>query len=396
MSAWQERAKKVWSQGFPGTNSKRSTQYPKNAPDFLSRASGPYVWDINGKRYIDFVGALGTIILGYNHPKVNDAVVNQLYTGYVSGTFPHPIEIECAEMIQSLFPACEKIRFFKNGDDATRAAVRIARAHTDQSYVMSENYHGSSDLWTSLTPPALGVKETFHIGHFKKDSWLSKGSEACYIDEPIVFDPSETRKEEITSRLNYCQEKGTVVIFDEIITGCRVPKLSVHKWWNLKPDLVCLGKAIANGFPLSVVGGKKEIMDSKEYFLSTTFSSEAVSLAACKATLTELKLKNMEDLWFYANRFQTRFNELCKSIGVEIKGYGTRGSMDLTKPEVALFCQESLKAGILFGKAFFFNFSHMEASFDEYLFNILSDIVRKIELKQVSLEGELPKQPFVR
>lgn len=384
-----DRGRKVWAQGFCGTNSKRPTQYTANAPQFLNKAQGVYVWDTDGKKYIDFVGALGSIILGHNHPKVIEAVHAQLKTGYVSGTFPHPIEIETSELIQDMFPACEKIRFMKNGDDATRAAVRIARTINQEGngIVISEGYHGASDMWTSLTPPHLGVKDSFLI----TQNYPPNLNPEIFITEPVLFDISEERKKLITHKLTQ-----HITIFDEIITGCRVPSLSVHKWWNLKPDIVCLGKAIANGFPLSVVGGKKEIMDAKEYFISTTFSGEAVSLAACKATLTELRLKNINDLFFYANRFQDKFNALCGDLGVEIKGYGTRGSMDLTKPEVALFCQEALKAGIIFGKAFFFNFAHMEEEIENVVFPLLQDIVNNIRLGKVKYEGQLPNTPFVR
>lgn len=388
-SKWSKRGENVWAQGYCGTNSKRPTQYPANAPTFFSRAQGPYVWDVDGKRYVDFVGALGAIILGHDHPKVTEAICKQLSTGYISGSLPHPIEIETAEMIQEMFPACEKIRFLKNGDDATRAAVRIARSlHSDgNGTVLSEGYHGSSDIWTQLTPPAIGVKDNFRI----TDRYPPDHNPEILITEPVALDISDERKKLLSKKLSQ-----HITIFDEIITGCRVPELSVHKWWGLQPDIVCLGKAIANGFPLSVVGGKKEIMDAKEYFISTTFSGEAVSLAACKATLTELKTKSMKDLWYYANRFQTKFNELCGEIGVTIQGYGTRGKMDLTDPKVALFCQEACKAGLFFGKAFFYNFSHMESSVEDLVFNLLNDIVTQIRLGKCKYEGELPQKPFVR
>lgn len=393
-----ERGKKVWAQGFTGTNSKRFTQYPANAPRFLTKAQGHHVWDESGNQYIDFVGALGTIILGHNHPKVKEAVEAQLNTGYISGTFPHPIEIETAQLIQDMFPACEKVRFLKNGDDATRAAVRIARAYTEKDRILSEGYHGSSDLWTSLTPPAVGVVDHFKITKAPNDhgQYVTTNDHAAYITEAVSLDASEQHKKVLQVQTGFIQQNNVLVIFDEIITGCRVPSYSVHKWWDLKPDLVCLGKAIANGFPLSVVGGKKEIMDAKEYFISTTFSGEAVSLAACKATLTELRSKNIEELWFYANRFQDKFNEICKDIGVSIKGYGTRGSMDLTDPKVALFCQEALKAGLLFGKAFFYNFSHMENHIEDFVFYLISDIVSNIKSGKAKYEGALPVKPFVR
>lgn len=387
-----ERAKRVWAQGWPGCNSKRSSQQVSNAPQFLVKAQGPYVWDNTGKKYIDFIGSLGTIILGHNHPKVTEAVQVQLSTGLVIGSMPSVLEIETAELIQEIFPAMERVRFLANGSDATDAAVRIARAHTDKDKVLSYDYHGSTDLWVSLTPPAFGVKDNFKI-------YQSDGIEtntACVILEPITLDVSEKQKDYLYHWSKVCEQEKSMLVFDEIITGCRVPSLSVHKWWNLKPDLVALGKAIGNGYPISCIGGKKEVMNSKEYFISKTHSGNTIALAACKATLTELKLKNSEELFFYAQRFQNKFNEICKNIGVSIQGYGTRGSMDLTNPKVALFCQEALKAGMLFGKAFFFNFSHLENHIEDYIFDLIFDIVSSIQSGKVSYEGDLPIKPFVR
>lgn len=122
-----ERGKKVWAQGFCGTNSKRPTQNVSNAPQFLVKAQGPYVWDNNGKKYVDFIGALGAIILGHNHPKVSEAVMAQMNTGYVSGSMPSVVEIELGELIQEML-GLERIRFLCNGADCTEASLRIARA----------------------------------------------------------------------------------------------------------------------------------------------------------------------------------------------------------------------------------------------------------------------------
>lgn len=263
--------------------------------------------------------------------------------------------------------------------------------------ILSDGYHSSGDEFTSLTPPALGVPPHDFIKPLPDHYTNEEFSEAwAVIVEPIKLDVTDSRKAWLVKLREDCTKYGVVLIFDEIITGLRVPKYSVANWWGIKPDISTFGKACANGFSTSFVGGKKEIMDGSEYFISKTHSGNAINLAACKATLTELKQKNMENLFYYANKFQDKFNEVCQPIGVSIKGYGTRGSMDLTDPKVALFCQEACKAGLLFGKAFFFNFSHMEHEMENYCFDLICDIVVKITSGKCKLEGELPQTPFVR
>lgn len=390
------RQNRVLAQNATGTNSRRHTQYPQGYPTHLIRSQDCYVYDIDEHRYVDFVGGLGVTILGYNHPKVTEAVKKQLSTGYITASLPHPIEIQTAELITEMFPGMEKVRFGKNGVDATDAAVRIARSYTKKEWIISEGYHGSTDLWVSLTPPALGVVDTFKITNNIPNSTQRKQlGVAAFITEPVSLDCSESRKTQLQAHIQNCKNEKTIVIFDEIVTGCRMQHLSVAKTWGLDPDMMCLGKAIANGFPLSVVGGKKEIMDHGEYFISKTFACEAISLAACHATLTELKKKNMKDLWYYANRFQQKFNEIGKEIGVEIKGYGTRGAMNLDDYNTALFVQLAAKAGLLFGRAFFYTFSHMESRIEEYVFNMIFDIVHQIK-NGAKLDGDIPTSLFKR
>lgn len=128
MQQWHNRGSLCLAQGETGTNSRRASQFVKGVyPTHLERGQACYVWDWEGQRYIDFIGGLGSIILGYNHPKVTEAVTAQLQTGYVTGSLPSTLEVEVAELIQRLFPV-ERVRFLKNGDDATTGAVRIARA----------------------------------------------------------------------------------------------------------------------------------------------------------------------------------------------------------------------------------------------------------------------------
>lgn len=380
------RSRKVLAQGETGTNSKRPSQFIEGIyPTHVAKGDRCYLYDLSGKRYLDFISGLGTNLLGYSHPKIVEAVVSQLKKGGPSYSLPHHLEVEVAEMITDLIPHMEKMRFLKTGNEATLAAVRIARALNGKKMIINEGYHGHGDLWTSLTPPALGIKDQFNIMTIAD----VKQNE---ITEPVMMDMTSSRKE----YLKLVRERCNVLIFDEIVTGFRVPKYTVSQYWEIIPNLTCLGKAIANGFPLSVVGGKKEIMDCGEYFISSTFSGETLSLAACKATIEELKQKSLDDLYFYANRIQDKFNEICKPIGTKLQGYGTRAMLNTEHENTWLVMQEMCKSGVLLGKAWFYGFSHMEEEIEESFLNLLTDCVNKISLGKVKLEGKPPKETFKR
>lgn len=392
---YQARAENILAQGSTGTNSRRPDQYVKGVyPTHFMRASGCNVWDPDGNKYIDFIGGLGSVILGYNDVRVNEAVRSQIASGLVTGSMPSYLEVEVGEMMADMFNV-DRVRFLKTGSEACSAAVRIARAKSNRDIVISEGYHGHHDIFTSMTEPAIGVKDSFKIIH-QRQKRITSSSVAAYITEPITLHDTDANRRTMKEKMDDFQRDGVMVIFDEVITGCRVPQGSVGKYWDVWPDISVFGKAIANGYPLAVVGGKQEVMNCGEYFISSTFSSEAVSLAACRATLQELQKLSIQDLCFYAKRFQEQFNNICGGIGVFIEGYGTRGMMNLTNYNTALFCQEACKAGLLFGKAFFYTFAHMEADFEEVVFNIITDIVRRIELGDCSLEGQLPVETFKR
>ena len=288
----------------------------------------------------------------------------------------------------------DKVRFFRNGDDSTMAAVRIARAFTNRSTIISDGYHGRSDMWVSLTPPAIGVKDTFDIQPYSDNL---PETPAAYIFEGLTLSDSETEIQSIKSKIHTLREKNACIISDEIVTGTRVLNWTANQTHDYQADLICLGKGIANGFPISAIAGKANILDCNEYFLSSTFGGETVSLVACKATLEQIRQRSLKDLTFYAKRFLTNLNTILKPINLEIKGYGTRGMFPATQLEGALFMQEAAKAGILFGKAFFYNFSHMEvAGLEDQVLNLSTEIVSRIRRGEVKLEGKMPQETFKR
>ena len=191
-----------------------------------------------------------------------------------------------------------------------------------------------------------------------------------------------------------CTTNSTLLIFDEIITGARFSQFSVARASGVTPDIICLGKAIAGGMPLSLVGGSAAVMNTENaYFVSSTFAGEIASLAACREVMKMLKGRgqwDIEALWSKGQEFLEGFNSI--SPLVQIHGYPTRGAFVGQPVQKALFFQEACKSGILFGPSWFFNFQL--AAHTDVVLNTCKDILGRVARGEVDLEGELPKSPF--
>lgn len=371
------------------TNSKRPTCFVKGVyPTHLERSRGCYVWDHNGNQYIDFIAGLGSSILGYANEEVSQAIVQQLKKG-TTFSLATELEVEAAEKVKECFPWVEKVRFLKTGTEACLAAVKIARTYSGYDHIYSDGYHGWSDEFTSLTPPALGVPRDLRT--ITKGDFPPAGT-AGVIIEPVNLEASPARTERLKEIRKRCDETKTPLIFDEIITGFRYPKFGACNQTGIEPDLICLGKAIANGMPLAVVAGKGKIMECDEYFVSSTFAGETLSLAAAIKTMSLLQTKyDLNDLWDKGAQFLYKFNSIWPD-GVWIEGYPTRGVFKGDLMNRALFMQESCKAGMLFGPSFFFNFSHIDVM--DTVLSSCQSILGRIKTGSVTLEGELPQAPF--
>lgn len=391
-STWQNRAELAIAHGAL-TNSKRPECLVKGVyPTHLKEGQGAIVTDSAGKRYIDFICGLGSCILGHGDGEVANAISQRALKG-TSLSLGSEIEVEAAEKVKELFPFIDLVRFLKTGTDACVAALRIARTYRGMGKVLTEGYHGWSDEFVSLTPPALGVYSSHSIEKFNELSQIDDQT-AAVILEPVSTDATPARRKYLGALRARCDETGALLIFDEVITGFRWPKFSVANEWGVIPDLICLGKAMANGMPISVVGGKTKVMNSGEYFVSSTFAGETCSLAAAIKTMTLLQTKySLERLWDNAGQFQKQFNTLYPEE-IWIEGYGTRGvfrGSDLTK---ALFWQEAVKGGLLFGPSFFFSFAHIPLA--PSVLNACQDILTRIKTGSVKLEGDMPKTPFAQ
>jgi len=280
------------------TFSKSRTQYPVGiSPLYLDRGKGAYVWDLDGNKYLDLVNGLASITIGYGDKEIESAVRKQLKKG-VSLSLPGVLEAEVSELIVEMVPSAEMVRFGKNGTDATSAAIRLARAYTGRDHVAVCGYHGWQDWYIGSTTRNKGVPETVsalthkfeynNIESLKRIVSENKDKIAAVIMEPMNVEfPLPGYLEEIKS---ITHKAGALLVFDETITGFRFSNGGAQEYFNVIPDLSTFGKGMANGFPLSAVVGRRDVMlEMEEIFFSGTFGGELLSLAAAKVVLNRYR-----------------------------------------------------------------------------------------------------------
>jgi glutamate-1-semialdehyde 2,1-aminomutase len=281
--------------GFTSTGSKRPDALfgPDAGPDAplrLARAEGCRVWDDQGREYVDYVMALGAVALGYGHPAVNKAARQAISAGVV-GPLPPVQEEELAEALAVHIPWLERVRFLKTGAEAVAAAVRLARVATGRDYVLGCGYHGWLD-WCQGGVDGIpaGVRSLFAELPFNdvprtREMIRERGRDlAAVVVEPVVV--TEPQREWLDALRAETARVGAVLVFDEIKTAFRLAVGGAAERYGVRPDLVVLGKALANGFPLSAVGGRAELMaGAARTWISSTLATEGVALAAARATL---------------------------------------------------------------------------------------------------------------
>jgi len=281
------------------TFSKSYVQFPGDSPLFLSHGDGAYAYDVDGNEYVDLVGGLLPVILGYRDPDVDAAVRRQLDSG-VTFSLATELEWQLATRIQGHLPSAEKVRFGKNGSDVTTVAVRLARAFTGRDLVLSRGYHGWGDSFSGdFGDRGIGVPDDVRALTWQMPAndiervikQVKTNNFACAIVEP------EEDPEFLQALRDVCDETGTVLIFDEIITWPRWGMGGAQGHFGIKPDLTTLSKAMANGMPISAICGRSDIMRLLEppdnIFYSGTFQGEALSIAAAIACIDKLERENV-------------------------------------------------------------------------------------------------------
>jgi glutamate-1-semialdehyde 2,1-aminomutase len=289
--------------GFTSTGSKRPEtlfgSHDPTLPSRMTRSAGCHVWDERGREYIDYIMGLGAVALGYGHQDVIRAAAAAMENGVVGPLAP-VLEEEVAATLCQLIPWIDRVRFLKTGAEAMAAAVRLARVHTGRDQVLGCGYHG----WLDWCQGAAGVPHAirslygelpFNDPERARELIRATGGRlAAVVFEPVVVtEPSQdwlrVLREE-TSRV------GALLVIDEIKTVCRLAIGGACERYGIRPDLTVMGKAIANGFPLALVGGRSDVMaEVSRTWISSTLATEFVSLAAAKATLEAMQTLRVPD-----------------------------------------------------------------------------------------------------
>jgi len=283
-------------------------------PVFIDRADGAYLFDVDGNRYIDYVGSWGPMLLGHNHPRIREAVIKAAEKGLSFGA-PCPAEITMAETVTELVPSMEMVRMVSSGTEATMSAIRLARGFTGRNSILKFEgcYHGHADsllvkagsgALTLGVPNSPGVPADFakytltaefnNIAQLEQ-MFIEHGQDlACVIVEPVAGNMNCIAPVpgflEALRRL--CDQYGTVLIFDEVMTGFRVALGGAQAVYGIKPDLTTLGKIIGGGMPVGAFGGRRDIMQHIAplggVYQAGTLSGNPIAMAAGLAALHEI------------------------------------------------------------------------------------------------------------
>lgn len=389
--------------GGAHTYSKGFDQFPANAPFYLERGEGVRVWDDKGREFLDWTMGLRAISLGYGHKAPIEAAIAQMWKG---SNFNRPsyIETEFAQDLADLIPCAEMVKFAKNGSTATTAAVKLARAYTGRDMVAlckDQPFFSYDDWFIGTTPCNNGVPAataalslTFRYddaGSLARLFDAHPGRIAAVILEAAtVAHPKPGFLEEVQT---LCRRHGAVLILDEMITGFRWHLNGAQTYYGIQPDLATFGKGIANGFSVSALVGRREIMDlgglghpqRRVFLVSTTHGAENHALAAARATMKVFREEGViEHMWRIGTALTEALSAAARDAGMadhfRVDGvpcqpqYACLGADgQASAPLRTLFLQEMVRCGVLLNYAAP-SFSHT-----------LDDVARTAEAVRVSL-----------
>ncbi|MBK7266660.1 MAG: aminotransferase class III-fold pyridoxal phosphate-dependent enzyme [Ignavibacteriales bacterium] len=399
------------------TLAKGPAQYVNGvAPKYLKKGKNAHVWDVDGNEFIDLNMGIGPLSIGYAIPEIDDAIRAQLEDG-ITFSMMHPLEVEVAELIKEVVPNTESVRYSKTGADVVSAAVRLARAFTKKNKILCCGYHGWHDWYIAVTDRNNGIPTviedltfTFNYNDIESVKDSIDDDVACIILEPFVFQaPANNFLQELRK---LCDEKGILLVFDEMWTGFRVSLGGAQEYFGVRADMALFSKAVANGMPLAILTGRADIMAllDKDVFFFTTFGGEALSLAAAKATIEYMRKNDVQRVIAEkGKRLREGYNKIASSLGMtytSCSGFDCRTIMTFDASAgnplemKSLVQQEMIKRGVLWGGFHNVSFSlteddidHILASYAEVL-PILKNAVETGNVREL-LRGE-PVSPVFR
>jgi len=395
MDHYSERLNKV----IPGgahTYSRGDDQFPSNAPTILTRGEGAYVWGPDGKKYIDYGMGLRSVNIGYGNREVADAVLKEILDGN-NLTRASLTELKAAELLSSIIPSAEMVKFAKHGSTVTTAAVKLARAYTGRKYIAvpAEQPFFSFDDWFigSTVVPRGTLQETSNYTvkfQYNDLESLNKLFEAypgqiaavimeaattlnpcfksCKQDEVGCQSCPNSGDNFLKKTLDLAHKNGALFILDEMITGFRWDFKGAQNYYGITPDLSTFGKAMANGFAVAALTGKREIMSlgninveghERVFLTSTTHGAEMGSLGAFIKTMEILQRDHVvQHFWEYGQKLKTGMNDISKELGLApyffVEGYPCsmnyitkNKSGEISMEFRTLFAQELIKHGVM-------------------------------------------------
>lgn len=383
--------------GGAHTYAKGDDQYPELAPGFLERGEGCHVWDVDGNEYIEYGMGLRAVTLGHAYPKVVEAAYRAMLKGN-NFVRPAPLEVECAEeLLSTLFPNGSEdhmVKFAKDGSTVVTAAVKLARAHTGRNLVAvcadhpffsyNDWFIGTTEMDAGIPPVAVSLTVRFRYNDLESVQKLfaeHPGQIAAVILEAHrTDDPLPGFLEGVQT---LCRKEGALLILDEMITGFRYHLQGAAGLYGLEPDLSTFGKAMSNGFSLSALVGRREIMElgglktdqPRVFLLSTTHGAETPALAATVATLEVYQEEPViETLHRQGARLRQGVQQITGAMGLaEYFGvigrdcnlvFYTRDSQKKpSQPFRTLFMQELIARGVI-APSFIVSYSHSDADID--------------------------------
>lgn len=386
-TGWRQRALAVMPVGS-STNSKAPTLLPEE-PEVIVRGRGCRVWDDRGREFIDYRCALGPVTLGYADPTVDAAIRAQLDDGILFG-HPHPLETTTAELFCSLVPGAEAARFLKTGGEALAAVIRIARAHTGRDRVVQIGYNGwlnslaagARVLPGAKTDAVPGVPAALAALHHAVDwedratldrLFLTRGSEIAVIlvaaDYPAIPEAAGFYR----YLRDLADRHGALLAYDEMVTGFRVALGGMAEVTGVLPDLSVFGKGIANGMPLAVYCGRREVLavlDRGEVVVTSTYGGETLSLAAATATMTAIRDRDViARLLASGTRLLNGMNAVFADAGSDIRLVGHPACPQFVgaDAQIQAFLRAAFRHGLSFYRVVYVNAAHTESDIDETL-----------------------------
>jgi len=415
-----KRAKEIIPGGTQLFSKRAELFLPDIWPTYYSYAKGIHVWDLDDCKYLDFSSmGIGTCILGYQDDDVDTRVIKAIHKGVMT-TLNCKEEVELAELLLQLHPWFDMVRFAKTGGEATTIAIRLARAYTGKVKVAFSGYHGWHDWYLSanitkdnlsqhllpglepLGVPSALVKTALPFTNLQElEKLVQEESIGTVIMEVIRHNSPDIKY--LTAIRKLCHENGIVLIFDEVTSGFRETIGGYHKMLPVKPDVAVFGKGMSNGYPMSAIVGKQEIMDkAQESFISSTYWTDRVGFVASLATIDKMEREQVPSaLLNSGNLIRLGWMLLAKKYNLDITihdGFLPIISFTFNKDHQRLrtfFTQEMLKRGYLATNTVYVSYCHTKEFIKDYINNV-DEVFGLISEGKIKLNGSIAQSGFKR